>query len=111
VNLELTGKTALVTGGSLGIGRAIAFGLAAEGARVAICARDKSRLEQTAQEVKAKTNAEALIVPGDLSQARRGQSGRRDGQGAVWTDRHPDQQRRRYPRRRLPQDSRRAVGR
>jgi NAD(P)-dependent dehydrogenase (short-subunit alcohol dehydrogenase family) len=67
VNLELTGKTALVTGGSLGIGRAIAFGLAAEGARVAICARDKSRLEQTAQEVKAKTNAEALIVPGDLS--------------------------------------------
>jgi 3-oxoacyl-[acyl-carrier protein] reductase len=67
VNLELTGKTALVTGGSQGIGRAIAVGLAAEGARVAICARDKARLEQTAQEIKAKTNAEVLIVPGDLS--------------------------------------------
>jgi 3-oxoacyl-[acyl-carrier protein] reductase len=67
VNLELTGKTALVTGGSQGIGRAIAFGLSAEGARVAICARDKARLEQTAQEIKTKTNAEVLIVPGDLS--------------------------------------------
>src|SRR5206468_4392088 len=67
VNLELSGKTALVTGGSQGIGRAIAFGLGAEGARVAICARDKSRLEQTAQEIKAKSSAEVLVVPGDLS--------------------------------------------
>ena len=67
MNLELTGKTALVTGGSQGIGRAIAFGLAAEGARVAICARDKARLEQTADEVKAKTRAEVLVLPGDLS--------------------------------------------
>ena len=67
MNLELSGKTALVTGGSQGIGRAIAFGLGAEGARVAICARDKSRLEQTAQEIKAKSSAEVLVVPGDLS--------------------------------------------
>src|SRR3989454_7494863 len=67
MNLELNGRTALVTGGSQGIGRAIAFGLGAEGARVAICARDKSRLEQTAQEIKATSNAEVLIVPGDLS--------------------------------------------
>src|SRR5256885_9597343 len=67
MNLELTGRTALVTGGSQGIGRAIAFGLGAEGARVAICARDKSRLEQTAQEIKAKSSAEVLVVPGDLS--------------------------------------------
>ena len=67
MNLELTGKTALVTGGSQGIGRAIAFGLGAEGVRVAIFARDKARLEQTAGEIKAKTNAEVLVVPGDLS--------------------------------------------
>ena len=67
MNLELTGKTALVTGGSQGIGRAIALGLSAEGARVAICARDKARLEQTAHEIKTKTNADVLIVPGDLS--------------------------------------------
>jgi 3-oxoacyl-[acyl-carrier protein] reductase len=67
VNLELTGKTALVTGGSQGIGRAIAFGLGAEGVRVAICASAKARLEQTAGEIKARTNAEVFIVPGDLS--------------------------------------------
>src|SRR5262245_8460385 len=67
MNLELTGKTALVTGGSQGIGRAIAFGLGTEGARVAICARDKARLEQTAGEIRARTNAEVFVVPGDLS--------------------------------------------
>jgi len=67
VNLELSGKTALVTGGSQGIGRAIAFGLGAEHARVAICARDKARLEQTAQEITTKTGAEVLALPGDLS--------------------------------------------
>src|SRR5256885_3652640 len=67
MNLELTGRTALVTGGSQGIGRAIALGLGAEGARVAICARDKARLEETADEVKAKTRAEVLALPGDLS--------------------------------------------
>jgi len=67
VNLELSGKTALVTGGSQGIGRAIAFGLGAENARVAICARDKARLEQTAQEITTKTGAEVLVLPADLS--------------------------------------------
>jgi 3-oxoacyl-[acyl-carrier protein] reductase len=67
VNLELSGKTALVTGGSQGIGRAIAFGLGGEGAKVAICARDKARLEETAKEIKTKTSAEVLVVPGDLS--------------------------------------------
>jgi len=58
MNLELDGKTALVTGGSKGIGKAIAIGLAREGARVAICARDKATLEQVEAEVR---------IPADLS--------------------------------------------
>src|SRR5262249_47662904 len=58
--------------GSQGIGRAIAFGLGAEGVRVAICARDKARLEQTAGEITARTNAEVFVVPGDLSRLDKG---------------------------------------
>ena len=46
---SLSGKIALVTGGGRGIGAAIATRLAAMGARVTICGRDRSRLDQTAK--------------------------------------------------------------
>jgi 3-oxoacyl-[acyl-carrier protein] reductase len=45
MDLQLRGKTALVTGASMGIGRAIAKGLAAEGAILCIAARRKKLLE------------------------------------------------------------------
>ncbi|MGH7000181.1 MAG: SDR family NAD(P)-dependent oxidoreductase, partial [Stellaceae bacterium] len=51
MDLQLKGRTALVTGASMGIGRAIAIGLAAEGARLAIAARRKDLLEQIADGV------------------------------------------------------------
>jgi 3-oxoacyl-[acyl-carrier protein] reductase len=53
VDLGLKNKRALVTGASRGLGKAIAAALAAEGTKVAICARDAARLEAAAQEIGA----------------------------------------------------------
>ena len=44
MDLELTGKTVLITGGTDGLGLALATQLAAEGAAVAVCGRDEERL-------------------------------------------------------------------
>ena len=51
MDLELQGKTAIVTGGSRGIGKAIARELALEGVDVAIAARNPERLEEAAREL------------------------------------------------------------
>jgi len=67
VDLGLKGKTALVVAASKGMGKASALGLAAEGARVAMCARGKADLEAAAEEVRGKTGAEVLAVPADAS--------------------------------------------
>lgn len=68
MDLGLTGKTALVTGASRGIGRAIALALAAEGARVALCARTADTLAAVAAEIRRQTNREAATIVADLSQ-------------------------------------------
>jgi NAD(P)-dependent dehydrogenase (short-subunit alcohol dehydrogenase family) len=61
VDLELRGKSAIVTGGSRGIGKAVARELGREGAQVAIVARDRATLEATAEELRRETGA--TIVP------------------------------------------------
>jgi 3-oxoacyl-[acyl-carrier protein] reductase len=69
MDLELTGKTALVTGASKGIGKAIARGLAREGVRVAICSRDAATLNAAAKDLGAGARGEVIAIPADLSRA------------------------------------------
>ncbi len=53
MDLRIEGKTALVTGASIGIGRGVALGLAREGVRLALVARRAELLEEVAAEVVA----------------------------------------------------------
>ena len=69
MDLALRGRRAVVTGGSLGIGRAIARELAGEGVAVAILARDAARLEAAARDLSAETGGTVLPIPADLSSA------------------------------------------
>jgi NAD(P)-dependent dehydrogenase (short-subunit alcohol dehydrogenase family) len=66
MDLQLEGKTALVTGGSEGIGKGITIALAKEGVHVAICARRKDVLEKTAAEIAKQTNRKIVAIPADL---------------------------------------------
>ena len=67
MDLRMSGKTALVTGGSAGIGKAIARALAQEGVEVAICARRKETLDATAAEIARETNRKVVPIPADLT--------------------------------------------
>ncbi len=69
MDLGLKGKVALVTAASKGMGKACALGLAAEGARVAMCARTEGDLKAAVDEVKAATGAEVLGVTADVTKA------------------------------------------
>ena len=68
MDLGLTGKSAVVTGASRGLGRAIAEALAAEGAKVTLVARGGDTLEQTASAMRA-TGATVHTVGADVTSA------------------------------------------
>jgi NAD(P)-dependent dehydrogenase (short-subunit alcohol dehydrogenase family) len=67
MDLGLSGKNAIVTGGSLGIGKAIALELAREGVNVAIAARTKGPLEAAAQEIATATGRRILPLVTDVT--------------------------------------------
>jgi len=67
MDLGLRGKHAIVTGGSLGIGKAIARELAREGVDVAIVARTKDQLEATARELAAETGQRIIPLTADVT--------------------------------------------
>jgi NAD(P)-dependent dehydrogenase (short-subunit alcohol dehydrogenase family) len=66
MQLGLEGRTAVVTGGSKGIGKAIAQGLAAEGVNVVLLARGKEALDQAAHEIQCRSKAGVLALPTDM---------------------------------------------
>jgi len=66
MDLELRGKTALVTGASRGIGKAIARELAREGANVAMTARNAGPLEAAAAELKLEVGGNIVPITGDV---------------------------------------------
>ena len=70
MDLELKGRTCLVSGSSSGIGRAVASLLAEEGARVLFTARSKSALARVAEEIRAAGGIEPALFEADFGEEK-----------------------------------------
>jgi NAD(P)-dependent dehydrogenase (short-subunit alcohol dehydrogenase family) len=68
MDLDLKDKVAVITGGSIGIGLAVAHGLAAEGVHLALCARGEERLMEVAKTISHQHGTKAIGVKVDVSQ-------------------------------------------
>ena len=73
MNLGLEGKVALVTAASRGLGAATALAFAREGARVAICARNRQPLMAVSHHIAGEAGVEVLAIPADVSKANAAQ--------------------------------------
>jgi 3-oxoacyl-[acyl-carrier protein] reductase len=67
MDLGLRNKVALVAAASQGLGKASAFALAQEGARLVICSRNEESITKTAEEIRSKTGATVVGVAADVS--------------------------------------------
>jgi 3-oxoacyl-[acyl-carrier protein] reductase len=67
MDMGIRGKAALVTAASKGMGKATAMGLAAEGARVLMCARTEADIKAAADDVRAKTGVEVIGMVADVT--------------------------------------------
>jgi NAD(P)-dependent dehydrogenase (short-subunit alcohol dehydrogenase family) len=76
MDLELKGKRAVITGGSVGIGLAVAHALASEGVEIAVIARDKERVEREAAVIARQHGVRTIGISADVSR-------REDLDGAV----------------------------
>ncbi len=64
---ELTGQVALITGGSRGLGREMAFAMAGQGADLVLCSRQEAEVAQTAREIAAETGRTVLGRAADVT--------------------------------------------
>ena len=69
MDLELSGKRAVITGGSVGIGLAVAHALASEGVDIVIIARDKPRVEREAAGIASAHGVRSLGISADVARA------------------------------------------
>lgn len=67
MDLNLKGRTAVITGGSMGIGKAIAKGLAAEGVNLVLIARGQENLDNVAEEIRTESGVEVLAQSADIT--------------------------------------------
>lgn len=74
MELGLKDKVAVIGASSKGLGKAIAIGLAEEGAKVTICSRNAETLDATATEIREQTGVEVLAIPTDVSEPEQVQS-------------------------------------
>lgn len=68
MDMELDGKVAVISGGSVGIGLAVAEALAQEGVHLALCARDGERVKERAEELAGKYGIQAVGFAADVTQ-------------------------------------------
>src|ERR1700741_2852698 len=69
MDLGIKDRVAIVTGASMGLGKAIARELAREKARVVIAARNEQRLRAAAEEIRRETGAQVVAIPTDMTSA------------------------------------------